>query len=115
MEREESKERKEKKERIEREKREEREERKEREEREEREKRLEREEHRNGNLCLKIKCIKGCFNCVILLFNCIKKSFYFCCNCCNDNSSCSNCYIDSSFEQKEMKFCLYYKEKKKSK
>jgi len=107
----EKKEKKAKKERIEREKREEEIEKREKRE----EKRLEIEDHRNGNLCLKIKCIKDCFNCVILLFNCIKNSFCFYCNCSNDNSSCSNCYIDSSSEQKEMKLCLYYKEKKKSK
>ena len=114
VEREESEERKEKKNKKDKKDKKERVERKERiekEKREEREKRLEREEPRNE----KIKCIKDCFNCVILLFNCIKNSFCFCCNCCNDNSSCSNCYIDTSFEQKEMKFYLYYKEKKKSK
>jgi hypothetical protein len=87
---------------------------------------IEREEKpENESSCLIIKCIQGCFESFILIFksikDCIKNSLCFCCldnssNCCNDNSPCCcYCYKDASFDQKEVEFYLYYKEKRKLK
>ena len=68
------------------------------------------------NSCLILKYIKKCLNffklLIITIKDCIKNSFCFICNCSNDNSSYCNCYIEDSFEKKEDKFCLFYKEKK---